>query len=379
MITDACGGDSDGVLTPTLLIAATLLPATPQQSGAMPQADPSDLPRAEQRIDLMSLPGTLQDGVIAIADEEIISLFDFEQTYVSLLQQFGLSVDNQADANRVQMEALRRLLIQKLASQAGAELGLPEVAVATQAQLIEADRIDTEGVLEYGDSLRQRGLDPLMIRRRTKSDIYRSQWESFVTGNSRYSGGRPSVDSFIRPGELRAFYELRQDDLGTPSEITLQVVTFDANAWGNQEYATEGATGMLSELAAGAAWKDLATDYSSTFRESFGLRPAQTLAQISDLDLRRFAGAAKTGDVSEILPRRGDDGTLVGVQVARIVEQSDGVPAPPFDDPNLQNQLRNARSQSMQALLLDLAEERLLLDCYAWSAMSGAMDFSARP
>jgi hypothetical protein len=351
-------------------LAATASPAapTPQQSDAARSS-------AEEPADLRGLRGELVDGVVAIADEQIITLLELEQLVAGSLRSQPVNSPEQELALRGQ--ALRRLLLQRLSAQAGSELGLPTEAVTSQAESIERGRIGDDGLFAYRESLREQGVDPLTARRRTRNEIYRYQWEAFVTGAENYAGGRPAVDAFVRPGELRALYEVRLDELGSPSEVSLQVITIDARASGGQEYAGQAGEAVLEELAAGASWNELAEVYSSTFRETFGIRERSSLARIGDADLRRFAAEADPGTVSGVLPRRDRDGELVGVQIARLLERTEGEPPPAFDDPRLQGILRTELVRRRDAARLAIAEDRLLVGGYAWTASEGTLDLRA--
>ena len=273
--------------------------------------------------------------------------------------------------DRLQQEAIHNLILDALAAQAGAELGIPAEAIASQADSIESDRIDEAGLQQYGDSLRRQGIDPLVAKRKTEAQIYRYQWEAFVTGDPRYGGGRPAVDSFIRPGELRAFYEVRLDDLGSPSEVTLQVITVDAAQAGGQQFAAQALEEVRQELLGGASWNQKAAEYSSTNGREYGIRERQTLAQMRDDALRRFAAEAEVGAMSEVLERRTPDGELVGVQLARLLDKTEGEPPPPFDDPVLQNNLRTFLRRAQEQALIEVSRDRLLTDAYTWTIMTG--------
>jgi hypothetical protein len=306
-----------------------------------------------------------------------VTLLESEQLFLEIRQR--APVNTPEDEFRLQVETLNRLILDRLAAQAGSELGIPPEGVEGQAALIEADRIGSGGgVLSYGETLRRQGLDPLTARERTTAEIYRYQWEAFVSGDQNYGGGRPAVDAFVRPGELRAFYEVQLDRLGTPGEVSLQVITIDAAAAGGQEYAADAGRYVLDQLAAGESWNGLAELYSSTNQDTFGIRPRQPLARIGDDDLRRFAGRAEPGDVSEVLPRRDADGVLVGVQVARLLERTEGDPPPAFDDPALQNQIRGTLADRRRATLVARAEDRLLRGAYIWTAYDGLLDLGSR-
>ena len=349
------------------LTALTGLP--PLQTAPPPLQGESELLEIERPLNPTSFDGDLLDGAIAIAGEQIVTFRDWQLGFEALLQRYP--INDQEDVDRLQNEAIRSLILDELAAQAGAELGIPREAITSQADSIENDRIDEAGLQQYGDALRRQGIDPLVAKRQTEGQIYRYQWEAFVKGDPRYGGGRPAVDSFIRPGELRAFYEVRLDDLGTPSEVTLQVIAIGADQAGGQEWAVVALEDVQQQLREGASWNQMASTYSRTGGREFGIREKQSLAKIEDDELRRFAAEAEVGGTSEILEWRNADGQLIGVQIARLLDKTEGEPPPAFDNPILQNNLRGYLKQAQEAALLELSRDRLLSDSYTWFIVTG--------
>ncbi|MEO0652406.1 MAG: hypothetical protein AAFZ65_17160 [Planctomycetota bacterium] len=352
----------------TSLVALTA-PLQTDSDAAPALPEPADALAIEEPIDPRTLDGELVDGAIAIAGEQIVTYRDWQLGFESLLQRYP--VNTQEDVDRLQQEAIRNLILDELAAQAGAELGIPREAIASQADSIESERIDEAGLQQYGDSLRRQGIDPLVAKRQTEGQIYRYQWEAFVTGNPRYGGGRPAVDAFIRPGELRAFYVVRLDDLGKPSEVTLQVIDIRADQAGGQEFAVAALEDVRQQLLNGGSWNDLAAAYSMEHGRQFGIREKQSLAKIADDELRRFAAEAEVGGMSEILEWRDLDGALVGVQIARLLDKTEGEPPPAFDNPILQNNLRGYLKQAQETALIELSRDRLLANAYTWFIATG--------
>jgi hypothetical protein len=318
-------------------------------------------------------PGTGQyvNGVVAMADESIITLLELERGMAALAR--GRPVTTREEHLRLQSDALAGLLVRRLAAQAGRELGIPPELVDSRAEAIEDERVGTGSVLTYGDQLRSAGLDPLGAQRATVEELYSGQWEAYVSGSTAYGGGRPAIDGFLRPGELRAFYVVNLDTLGTPDSVTLQVLQIDAAAAGSQADAEATGAELLAELHAGASLSELVDTYGSAHQRTRGVLPSQPQSRLTDPELRRFAAEAELGTLSAVLPRRDDRGQLVGIQIARVLDRTPGVPPAPFGDPELQRDIRRRVEQFREAERIQTAERRLILEAYAWTAPEGRM------
>lgn len=303
------------------------------------------------------------DGVLAIAGERVVTRQEWERAVDRA--QAGRPVETLDQLRELEFEVMRAQVMSLLAAQAGAELDLPTELIDAQLRFRREAETEQRGVTGYRDALESSGIDPLELDRANRDMLLESQWEAFQVGDGNFAGGRPVVDDFIRPGELRTVYMIEREQLAQPTTATLQLLELPAVAAGGQANAEEVGAQIRAELEGGASFAQQVELYSRAYRDTGGVVENVPLDALPPA-LRTFVDGAEAGALSPVLPLIEPGGDVIGIQIARLVERREGEPPPPFRTPTLQRKLRDAVAAQREARLLEVARLELAQRSYAW-------------
>jgi hypothetical protein len=304
------------------------------------------------------------EGVALAVDGDIVRWSDFVRIYQRAAQSQGVSSVQERDA--VLGAVARSLAAGRARIQAGAELPLPDEQVETRVRQILEDQRDSMGLLAYGESMRADGLDPLGGADEIRQEFYRFAFLDEATGRTQLGLGRPRVDRYLRPRQLRAAYEESKQQLGEPPQVQMQLLDITAVMTGSLEAARELANDVHADLVAGADFDEQFELFAARFREERGRTALVRLDTIREPAMREFAVAAQPGDISKVVTFGTPENPVEGFRIVRLLERVPGKPAPPFTDPEFQAELRTMVERNLDDRRLSLAEDRRLDQSAVW-------------
>ncbi len=317
---------------------------------ALPPQTPRDGPNA-----------TLVDCVAAQAGDDAITYSELSRANERLFKSRPVSTPE--EAQKLWLLGLRDLLTERLEAQAGADMGLDPAQIDQQIHLILEQEREKVGLASYTEKLLAEGLDALSAEGERARQLYGILWRRSKLGFS-VAGRRPAFDSFVRPGELRNFFEENRSAL-SPKRVRLRVLTVSSAAAGGPEQARATCEEARARVLAGEELGALVAEFGAEFRDTRGLTPYLLVAALPEA-LRSFAENSPVGELSPVLPVvKPSAGTEpLAYQVVEMAEREDGE-EPDFEQPEFQRQLREfyTRERSNRAL----ERERALLRSRAYS------------
>jgi len=328
------------------------------------------------------------DGVAAVLDGRPITwrALDAEIRRVRGDERFTDSAE-QIQAIR---EATTELLRTQLYAAAGRELDIPLDRLRTQIALGLEDQRQELGNLGFAEQLREQGSDPLQELRNQEDEALGMAWLRGELGYPSFARERPVVDRYLRPGELRAFYQLEGQRMSDPAKVQLQVLALPYDAWGGAEIARDQLSLLLADREAGnfgeAEFTAAVEEYGAFLPERrgyTGLEPIPSLAQL-EAGWTSFLTSAEPGQISGILtysrlPGRNRAPLPEGVCLLRVVQQEEGQPPPSFRQREFQSDLRRALGNQRDNTRATRAIRRRLGRSYVWvtPGLEGAVEMLA--
>lgn len=303
------------------------------------------------------------DGVLAVAGSRVITRQQWTRSVQAAMASNPVATLEQEEELR--RDVMRSEVLALLTAQAGAELDLPPEMIATELRLRREANAERMGVVGYRDALASSGIDPLDMDRVYRDQLLRGQWEAYTVGQQSFPGLRPVVDNFIRPGELRMVYYVEKDRLSKPGTVSLQILALPAAAAGGQANAEAAGAAWLAEIEGGASLTQMVEMNGGLYRDTKGVVEDVPVPNLPP-GLRDFVALAAPGQLSGVLPLVTPDGRVDGIQIVRLLERSEGDPAPPFRTPALQSNLRQLVSTSRERQLIEIGQEELVRAAYSW-------------
>ena len=323
---------SAAVSSPVLAgpVGARLQTGPQTQLGPLPPAPAPDGPRY-----------SLIDGIALEVDERVVTWSDFAQRIGAARERTPIQTN--AELEQLYADLTAASLQQLLAQQAGSELDIPlDRLDAILAQQLEDQRAPA-GSLGYGETLRDQGVDPLGELSANRQEAFRIAYVNDVLGRQGLGVERPGVDRFLRPGQLRAFHSQLAEFESAPT-VRLRLLDISSAATGGLTQARDLTEQLLADLKSGASFDELFDVYGSRFRETLGVQPPVSAAELEDEGLRAFAWNAEVGAISEVLPFRFRNSTGPepdGYRIAALLTREAPREAPAFDQLQFQRNLRN--------------------------------------
>lgn len=300
------------------------------------------------------------DGVAFQVGDEIITLSEFEATVRGRESEVGSEAELRQLLNKLVAEQIAR----RLEIQEGEDMGLDarQIDKLVRDQELEARR--DQGVNLYADTAEREGLKPLeRVEGRTQA-LYRDFWRRKHVGLP-LGGERPVKDRYLRPGILRASYQLQKDALAQPTLVRLQILEIQVAAIGSAEGAEIFIEDLRNQILDGEDFGSLVLQYGSALKETEGETDLIDVARITLPVLKSFAEDGKVDDLSEPLPIEGD-GRIGSYMLAKILEKEDGGPVPAFGGPETQSRLRRALLGQWEEDMLGRARSGLSRRAYVW-------------
>lgn len=362
-----------------IALLLTLLPTCAPQTGNVddpPAADPRTA--AAEEWDQF-------DGVAAVLDGRPITwrALDAEVRRTRGDQRFTDAAE-QIQAIR---EATTELLRSQLYAAAGRELDVPLDRLRTQIALGLEDERQELGNLGFAEKLRERGSDPLEELRKQEDEALGMAWLRGELGYASFARERPIVDRYLRPGELRAYYQLEAERMADPAKVQLQVLALPYDAWGGPDIARDQLSALLAERDAGnfgeAEFTAAVEEYGAFLPERrgyTGLEPIPALSQMEG-SWASFLSSAEAGQISGVLtysrlPGRNSAALPEGVCLLRVVQQQEGQEPPSFRQRDFQSLLRRALGAQRDNTRAARTIRRRLGRSYVWvtPGLEGAVE-----
>ena len=306
----------------------------------------------------------LLDCVAAQAGDEAITLTEVNRSIARLLK--DQPVTTAEEAQKFTVEGLRNLLTMRLEAQAGEDLGLEKAQIEREVRYrVEKERQEL-GIEGYTDKLQTAGMDALADAEDRSRLLYAQFWEGAKRGYA-VAGRRPTTDRYIRPGELRSFYEENRSAI-YPTRVRLQVLVVSSTASGGPEQAHTICVEARARVLEGEDLGDLVEEFGAGFRDTRGITQTVPVSALGDPGVRAFAAKSPTGELSEVLPitnQKGEPDPSLGFQIIRLLEREEGKDAS-FESPEIQERLRFFFSRERADRVLEGERAALLSEAYWW-------------
>ncbi|MCK6445102.1 MAG: hypothetical protein L6Q99_01805 [Planctomycetes bacterium] len=333
-------------------------PANPAGAPATPAAPaPSTAPN--------TAPGTANEGWVVldsaalIVNEDIIT--DVE--VIAELRRALKPSSTEADRNRARASIVGERVRNLLQQQAGQLMGYDQKMVERFVQdQIDRQREEAGGVARLASELKARNLDSFTHRDSIRTHAYGMLWQRSQMGIDPGPKGRVAADRYVRPGRLYFEFARRQDDLANDPLVTVHTVGLKIVR------SADDVKSALEELRAAV---EASGDFDGELAKFDGgrLQP-EVLADRglsafrSNKELHEFLKDAAPGTVSPVLEIRERE-VLTGYRLVFLSERK-ARPKPDFQDPKIQNGLRDEVRTDLDDLRVGAGLEKLHRAAYVW-------------
>lgn len=235
------------------------------------------------------------------------------------------------------------------------------------------ERRDPLGSVGYGEELRREGRDPLSELPRARNEFLGTLWMGRQIG-SPGGAGRQMVDTYVRPGTLRAEYPAYVDAMRSEM-VELRALELLGNPVGGLEIAHELLLDLRQQILAGEAdMGQLAADNapSEDRKLAKGLIAPLAVRQLPAGAMRDFVVAGEVGAISDPIPwsYKGPASAIdpvVGYALLRIERKTRAESAPAFELPETQNLIRDKVASDLSKDRRAAAADRLGRDAMVWT------------
>jgi hypothetical protein len=358
-------------MTPALLLLAMLSLQDPAVGPPAPPGQPAPAPQPAAA----SAPARTEGGwreldrVVMVVNQDIITSSRLSLSLAQLMRTRKLSSDTERRA--AEMQILGERVRERLAVQAGANLGIDEKLIERRVQEnLDRLRERENGTVGLARFLQSRDVSAQEAPRLLKEDIYSQIWHDGVTGEGPGALGRVVADRYVRPGALPMFYRMaleRPADLeaigGSVARVKFQQIVLDVAQSGGEEPARALAAALKARVEAGEDMGSLARNYG-TAREGDGVSEAEQ-ARLRELfpEIEAFTSKAAAGQVSDPIAS-----SLRGKPLLRVVRLLERTEArvPDLTDATVQEKLRKRALERLDQSRLEQAYAGLLRSSYVW-------------
>ena len=277
------------------------------------------------------------------------------------------------DMQRLFRESVTQLTRELLLEQAGRDLGYdPELIASYVSREVSAKKERFGSATALAEMLEATRKDSGMLREDTEGAVYRILYERAITGDGAGPGGRPYVDSFVRPGRMSLEFRRQGSRLDLPAVVHLQEIIVAPGKGEDLGSARQRAFLVRSRALRGEDFAELNREFGvatkkvgNQYVHETDLEPIEEPRLESRTEVRDFVRGAKPGDISEPLPATVAGGQIGGWRLLRLIERVEGV-AQRFEDREFQEGLRARMLEARKEYEIERALRRLMLAAYVW-------------
>jgi hypothetical protein len=340
-------------------------PAPVQDTGAQePQNEPQNEPQPAPAPAAKRPPrADAINGIQFVVNEEAVT----KREFINDLRRRNRPNSTPQELERALQDTFYENVELLLMEQGGRELGYDESIVQRYVDDSIKDNIkDYGGIVDLGEELRRKNIDPVELREIKRKAAYRELWGYAVDGRQPGASGRPSVDRYVRPGRLLFEYERSTKAELAPVLVQFQEVFLSADAAGGAKAALERANEVVEQARSGANFTELVRDRSnSTTKVRDGWQRKLPLEFVIEKlpDVGEFVASATPQSVSDPIPER-VDGELIGFRVIASVTREQ--PEVHFMSTKAQDDLRSRLLEVQSRYRRDRELARMLDAAFVW-------------
>lgn len=270
---------------------AFLLLAAAAGSPVSAQPAPPAAPSAPPSTDSLSL--RFANGIVAVAEDKIITIADVNREIGPLVQQLRVEAKSQKEFDD-RLESLQDSVIQDL---------IDRVLIIKEFRKDEKKHIPTSYVenaiadrlSEQFDNDRSKFLAYLRARGTTIRDYRREVEEDIIFHYMQ--GQQRKSQSVVSPVRIETFYNENKDRFYREDEVHLRLIQLTRNEGETDAVLMEQAGKILARLKAGEKFEDLAKEFSRDARRAKGgdwgiLKRSDFRKEFSDVAFNLKAGEA---------------------------------------------------------------------------------------
>lgn len=317
------------------------------------------------------------DGGWRPYDRVVVSINDDVITYRELargLEQISRTrpLNNEAERRRAEAEILDRSIRERLAAQAGEDLGFDPQGVEARVQenlerLIERHN----GVAGMAKFLEAQDLTTREARDVVRDKLYADLWEATLTGEGAGPGARPEHDPFLRPGLLDFHFRNAIGDSrfleqlgGSPQRVVLQTLFLAADDARGPQATQSLAEDLRQRVVSGADMDEIVAQYSIAPKDRGMSDPIEEkgLANV-DPRIAEFVSRSQPGDVSAVETIVRENRTYW--RLVRLVERQPAV-VPSITTHSVQKKIAEAARRQMDNYRLDRGYRAMFEASYVW-------------
>lgn len=257
--------------TGAVMLAQTPAPSAPagQASSAAPLA-PGGKPAQAPSPDLQSAADSLNlrfsNGIVAVADDKIITVADVMREIIPLEQQIRNSAQSQKQYDE-QMERLEDNVIQELIDRV---LIIKDFYKDTKRR-IPASYVDNaiaDRISEQFDNDRSKFLAYLHSQGKTMADYRKDVEDDIIYQYMR--GQQQKSATIVSPVRIEQFYNENKDKFYQEDQVHLRLIQLTRAPGETDESLEHRANMVLARFKAGEKFEDLAKEYSRDARRAKG-------------------------------------------------------------------------------------------------------------
>jgi peptidyl-prolyl cis-trans isomerase SurA len=206
------------------------------------------------------------NGIVAIAEDKIITVDDVRREIGPLVPEIQKQSRNEREFNE-KLEALQEDIVQNLIDR----VLIVKDFYSDEKRQVPASYVDnavSETIITQFDGDRSKFLAYLRSRGISQKDYRKEQEEDMIYGYMRQQKAKSA--STISPVKIEAFYAENKDRFYQEDSVHLRLIQVSRSADDSDDTLRAKAGTIMTELAAGAEFGDVARKYSQDSRKGKG-------------------------------------------------------------------------------------------------------------
>ena len=249
----------------TAFVAASSAVAFAQSVAPAPAAaSANETVNAGSTADNLNL--RFSNGIVAVAEEKIITVADVMREIIPLQQQIRNEARSQKEYDE-RMEQLEDSVIQDLIDRV---LIIKEFHKDEKRKIPESyvDNAISDRIAEQFDNDRAKFLSYLRSQGKTLREYRRDVEEDIIYSYMR--GQQRKNETIVSPVRIETFYNENKEKFYQEDQVHLRLIQLTRNEGANDDQLRQQANLVLARLKAGEKFEDLAKEYSRDARRSKG-------------------------------------------------------------------------------------------------------------